>query len=103
MRRRRWRETVMSAKEGGPDSSQNQCSIRGWARRFQSFSEAGSIGTTLPDCWRAPPLVRDSSTNRRRVTMDELMSRLREEDVRDLGEVTQAHMDPDGTISVKKR
>jgi uncharacterized membrane protein YcaP (DUF421 family) len=37
------------------------------------------------------------------VTMDELMSRLREESVSDPSEVLQAHMEPDGTISVKKR
>jgi uncharacterized membrane protein YcaP (DUF421 family) len=37
------------------------------------------------------------------VTMDELMSRLREEDVADPREVQQAYMEPDGTITVKKR
>jgi uncharacterized membrane protein YcaP (DUF421 family) len=37
------------------------------------------------------------------VTMDELMSRLRAEDVTDPREVEQAYMEPDGTITVKKR
>jgi uncharacterized membrane protein YcaP (DUF421 family) len=37
------------------------------------------------------------------VTMDELMSRLREEGVTNPKEVEQAYMEPDGTISVKKR
>jgi uncharacterized membrane protein YcaP (DUF421 family) len=37
------------------------------------------------------------------VTMDELMSRLREQDVADPGEVKQAYMEPDGTITVKKQ
>jgi uncharacterized membrane protein YcaP (DUF421 family) len=37
------------------------------------------------------------------VTMDELMSRLRAEDATDPREVEQAYMEPDGTITVKKR
>jgi uncharacterized membrane protein YcaP (DUF421 family) len=37
------------------------------------------------------------------VTMDELMSRLREEGVTNPSDVEQAYMEPDGTISVKKR
>jgi uncharacterized membrane protein YcaP (DUF421 family) len=37
------------------------------------------------------------------VTMDELMSRLREEGVTNPNDVEQAYMEPDGTISVKTR
>jgi uncharacterized membrane protein YcaP (DUF421 family) len=37
------------------------------------------------------------------VTMEELMSRLREQDVADPREVRQAYMEPDGTITIKKQ
>jgi uncharacterized membrane protein YcaP (DUF421 family) len=58
---------------------------------------------------RPPPLllVKDGNVLRRHlrqelVTMDELMSRLREEGVTDPKEVKQAYMEPDGNISVEK-
>lgn len=37
------------------------------------------------------------------VTMDELMSKLREEDVGAPAQVSEAYIEADGTISVKKR
>ena len=37
------------------------------------------------------------------VTEDELKSKLREKGVKDVGEVAQAHMESDGTVSVIKR
>jgi uncharacterized membrane protein YcaP (DUF421 family) len=37
------------------------------------------------------------------VTMDELMSKLREEGVESPSEVAQAYMEPDGEISLRKK
>ena len=58
----------------------------------------------------APPLllVRDGQLIHRNlrhefVTEDELKSKLREKGVKDVGEVAEAHMESDGTVSVIKR
>jgi uncharacterized membrane protein YcaP (DUF421 family) len=61
--------------------------------------------------WLEPPpmlLIRDGRIIRRNlrhefVTEDELKSKLREKGVKDVGEVAEAHMESDGTVSVIKR